>query len=97
MKSTKYANKDLQLTKQKEENGMLQEAMQTAASDASKEIQSKEKRIHQLEKKVGSRSWKLLCSVSSILTSLPRSKIFAMRERPRLESFQRHSNILAAS
>lgn len=42
--------------KQKEENGLLQKAMQIAASDVSKELQSKDKRIHQLEKKVSSHS-----------------------------------------
>lgn len=56
LKAANYADKDLQITKQKEENGLLQKAMQTAGSEVSKEIQSKEKRIHQLEKKVGSRS-----------------------------------------
>ncbi|OOQ81565.1 hypothetical protein PEBR_42457 [Penicillium brasilianum] len=43
-----------EVTKHKEEHGLLQKAMQSAASDASKELQSKDKRIHQLEKKIQS-------------------------------------------
>ena len=49
-----FVDKELQVTKQKEQNVLLQKAMQTAASDTSREIQSKDKRIHQLEKKVSS-------------------------------------------
>jgi hypothetical protein len=51
-RAKEFSNKLLQVTRQKEENGLLQKAMQTAASDASKELKSKDKRIHQLEKKV---------------------------------------------
>ncbi|KAF3390384.1 hypothetical protein F1880_009169 [Penicillium rolfsii] len=41
-----------EITTQKEANELLQISMQAAASDASKELQSKDKRIHQLERKV---------------------------------------------
>lgn len=51
-RAKEFSNKGLQVTKHKEEYGLLQKAMQSAASDASKELQSKDKRIHQLEKKV---------------------------------------------
>lgn len=47
-----FVDKELQVAKQKEQNVLLQKAMQTAASEASRELQSKDKRIHQLEKKV---------------------------------------------
>jgi hypothetical protein len=49
-----FVDKELQVAKQKEENVLLQKAMQTAARDASRELQSKDKRMHQLEKKVSS-------------------------------------------
>ncbi len=49
-----FVDKELQVAKQKEQNVHLQKAMQTAASDTSRELQSKDKRIHQLEKKVRS-------------------------------------------
>ena len=47
-----FVDKELQVAKQKEQNVLLQKAMQIATSDASRELQSKDKRIHQLEKKV---------------------------------------------
>lgn len=65
------ANNKLQITTQKEANGRLQKAMQTAASDAAKELQSKDKRIHQLEKKVSCRSWRLHCFAWPFLTYSP--------------------------
>lgn len=49
-----FVDKELQVAKQKEQNVLLQKTMQTAASDASRELQSKSKRIHQLERKVSS-------------------------------------------
>jgi hypothetical protein len=62
---------ELQISTQKEVNGRLQKAMQTAASDAAKELQSKDKRIHQLEKKVSCRSGRLPCFAWPFLTYFP--------------------------
>jgi len=42
----------LQISKHKEENSRLQGKMHAAAQDASKELQAKDARMHQLEKKV---------------------------------------------
>ncbi|CEJ57176.1 hypothetical protein PMG11_05880 [Penicillium brasilianum] len=53
-RETEIARIASEVIKHKEEHGLLQKAMQSAASDASKELQSKDKRIHQLEKKIQS-------------------------------------------
>ncbi|OKO97384.1 hypothetical protein PENSUB_10178 [Penicillium subrubescens] len=53
-KEAEIAKLASEISTQKEVNGRLQKAMQTAASDAAKELQSKDKRIHQLEKKIQS-------------------------------------------
>lgn len=69
--ATTPANNELQITTLKDANGRLQKDIQTAASDAAKELQSKDKRIHQLEKKVSCRSWRLKCFVRPFLIYFP--------------------------
>lgn len=59
----------LQISKRKEEESRLHTAMQAAAHDASKELQSKNKRIQQMEKKVGyPRKYKLVNLIQTFTT-----------------------------
>lgn len=46
----------IQVARQQKQNELLQEAMQAATSDTSRELQSRDKRIHKMEKKVSNSS-----------------------------------------
>lgn len=71
--------------KQREENKALQESMHVAASNAATELQTKDKRIRQLERKV----IQIIYHFRKILEliSFPRYNLCEMSEPPRHASF----------
>lgn len=79
-----------QIFKHKEEKSRLHTAMQAAAHDASKELQSKDKRIQQMEKKVGyPRRYELVNFDSNIHY---RFNCCEMNEPPRPGNFLKRSS-----